>query len=237
MREDMFKIIVERPRHGWRGHPRCRGRLAGDDDLPAKIGLKRHVAVTRIRSKGLNENLTPLKRYLGRQVGRPWNDVYSEIAATLDTGHTVKQHVRQHLDDFVARKIAVDKDGTWFQGHNRSYSGRRLPWHQPYYVDPLDGILKDSRRRWIALGLDPNPWRRPKERLDPNVRRIDEWRELRCIGGIWYEIRFHREPEALAWVYDLVRRTLVPANQRHAIAKRQLSRDELPEFGITNSNS
>lgn len=39
-------------------------------------------------SKVLNENLTPLRRYLERQVGRPWNKVYSEIAVGLKVTST-----------------------------------------------------------------------------------------------------------------------------------------------------
>jgi hypothetical protein len=35
-------------------------------------------------------------------VGRPWNKVYSEIAAHLRADNTVQQHVRDHLRNFVA---------------------------------------------------------------------------------------------------------------------------------------
>ena len=49
----------------------------------------------------LNENLAPLQRYLARQVGRPWNKIYAEIAEHLKPTSTVQQHVRDHLKDFV----------------------------------------------------------------------------------------------------------------------------------------
>jgi len=234
MREDMFKVIVERPRTGWRSMPRCRGRLAGEDDLPTKIGMKRHVTITRIRSRWLNENLNPLKRYLGRQVGRRWDDVYSEICATLDTGHTVKQHVRQHIDDFVVRKVVSDRDGEWMNGRAHPFGRHARVWHQPYYVDPEDGVLKDSMTLWAARGIVPRSWKHPKPQPDPNVRVLDEMRELRCIDGNWYEIGFHVEPDALAWTFDLVERQLVPAAKRYAVSKRQLSRSELKAFGISN---
>jgi hypothetical protein len=234
MREDMFKVIVERPRRGWRSAPRCRNRLSGEDDLPVKIGMKRHVALTRIRTKWLNENLKPLERYLGRQVGRPWNDVYSEICATLAPGHTVKEHVRQHVDDFVARDVVVGRDGKWFCTGNRRFGIRAGQWRQPYYVDPDDGLLKESAELWKRLGLDPNPWRRPKPVPDPNVRFLNPMRDLRCIDGVWYEIDYDRVPDALAYVFDLIERKLVPQNSRHAVAKRQLSRAELKAFGLAN---
>ncbi len=235
MREDMFKIIVERPRWGSRSTYRPRHRLAGEDDLPVKIGMKRHAAVTRIRCKSLNENLNPLRRYLGRQLGRRWDEVYSEIAATLAPGHTVKEHVRQHLDDFVARRITVGRDGQWIHASGRHRFGTRpAPWHQLYYVDPGDGRLKESASLWKKLKLDPFPWKRRKAESDPNVRVLDKMRELRRIGGIWYEVIFNRNTLAEELVFDLLSRTRVPANTRHAAAKRQLSRAELDAFELKN---
>lgn len=235
MRDDMFKVIVERPRRGWRSAPRMRGRLAGEDDLPTKIGMKRHIAVTRQKTKWLNENLQPLKRYLGRQIGRKWDDVYSEISATLDPGHTVKRHVRQHLDDFVAR-ITIGRHGEWMSVSDRGRFLQTLPWFQPYFVDPEDGRLKDSAAHWKALGIDPRAWRRrPAPETDPNVRVLDAMRELRCVDGVWYEIGYRIDPAALAWVFDLVERALAPASKRHAVTKRQLSRAELKLFGLANS--
>lgn len=235
MREDMFKVIVERPRHGSRARTHGRGRLAGEDDLPVKIGLRRHIAVTGQKTKWLNENLNPLRRYLGRQVGRRWNDVFSEIAATLAPGHTVKEHVRQHLDDFVARKVVVDEDGNWESlTRRRRFLRQGLPWYEDFYVDPRDGVLKDSAVLWKTLGLDPwrRRWRPPEP--DPNVRPLAPMCELRRIAGIWYEIGYDREPGGLATVFDLVQHKLVPIGQRHAVSKRQLSRSELIDFGIAN---
>lgn len=123
MREDMFKVIVERPRRG-ADFRINRSRLAGEDDVPSRIGMKRFRALNRTRSKWLNENLAPLERYLMKQVGRPWTKVYSEICENLDTNHTVKQHVRDHLEDFVVTKVVIGRDGEWMNGNMRS--GRRF---------------------------------------------------------------------------------------------------------------
>jgi hypothetical protein len=237
MREDMFKIIVERPRSGWRSRPRARHRLAGEDDLPAKIGMRRHIAVTRQKSKWLNENLQPLKRYLGQQVGRPWDKVFSEIAATLAPGHTVKEHVRSHLGDFVARTVMIGEDGelTCPPGHKRYRPS--VPWHQIYYVDPRDGLLKDSAKLWKKRKLDPHAWRRREDKNDPNVRTLGPMRELRRIEGIWYEIGYDERPDTDMWAFDMVRRIQVSANTRHAIGKRQLARPELMKFGLINAEN
>ena len=100
MREDMFKVIVERPRLFRRRALRIKSRY---DRLPdrTKVGMKRAAQEQRGWTKGLNENLAPLRRYLWKQRGRAWDDVYSEICSRLDTRSTVKQHVRDHLEDLI----------------------------------------------------------------------------------------------------------------------------------------
>ena len=81
MRGDMPKVIVERARRG--AAPLRKGRAVRDDDLAlSKIGPKRHARL-RGGEKMLNENLSPLKRFLEKQVGRPWDKVWSEVCANL----------------------------------------------------------------------------------------------------------------------------------------------------------
>src|ERR1700730_16624160 len=129
MREDMSRVIVERPRLG--GGRTRKGRACPLDDLPKQEGMRRPY----MRSgdwKTLNENLAPLRRYLERQVGRPWNKIYSEIAQRLRIDSAVQQHVRDHLRDFVAVKPRRVRR-SWSSG-----SGR---WWQPFYVDPRTGLL------------------------------------------------------------------------------------------------
>jgi hypothetical protein len=143
MRSDMFKVLVERPR--WGRSRATAVKLNTDPDRDRKhIGLKRHVAERARCSKALNENLQPLVRYLRSQRGRRWDDVFSEICAGLDTGSTVKMHVRQHIDDYVLSRISVGRDGAWMA------DGRRLDRPHPFarrhlfWVDPADGVLKDG---------------------------------------------------------------------------------------------
>ena len=116
MREDMFKVIVERPRTGrsWATksklrYDKCEGRR--------RVSGHRLVMEHSGNTKHLNENLAPLKRYLHKQVGRRWDDVFSDICQHLDTGSTVKMHVREHLDDFVLRKVRRNEDGVLMSTH------------------------------------------------------------------------------------------------------------------------
>src|SRR5262245_32249333 len=130
MREDMSRVIVDRPRLG--GGWTKRGRTVPFSELPKCEGMRRPHKRSGMW-KALNENLNPLRRYLERQVGRPWDKVYSQIARNLRPNSTVQQHVRDHVPDFVAIKPLPQER---FEGL----------WHQPLYVDPRDGLLKRTDR-------------------------------------------------------------------------------------------
>jgi hypothetical protein len=183
MRDDMARIIVERPRIFDRGSRKGRARPL--EDLPQYEGMRRP-HLLRGWGKELNENLQPLRRYLERQVGRPWSKVYAEIAKNLRVDNTVQQHVRDHLQDFVAvtpRRVF----GGW-----RKRSGSGL-WYQPLYVDPVTGLLCRTDR------LPEEKARRLAKRhtLPDAPTRIElvADRELRLVDGLWYEVRLAPMPE------------------------------------------
>jgi hypothetical protein len=141
MRADMFKIIVERPRRGASHAPSP--KLKRTNGFVKHIGLKRHAREGAPYTKMLNENLAPMVRFLRSRTGRPWNSVFSEICQELDTGSTMKMHVRQHIQDFVLTRISIGRHGEWM------FEGRvlRAPqWfrRRSFFVDPRDGILKDE---------------------------------------------------------------------------------------------
>ena len=165
MRKDMFKVIVERPRWSVCGKPRVKLRHDPLTDR-AKVGVRRFADHQKRRTKELNENLAPLRRYLKKQRGRPWSKVYSEIRATIDARSTVKQHVLEHLEHLIVIRVSCGKDGTWL-GHG---SGGR-PWplhesHQELYVDPRDGILKEVAALRRRMGLPES------RRVDALLRRL-----------------------------------------------------------------
>src|SRR5258708_10574361 len=101
MRKDMAKVIVERPRRG--GDGRVNRRPIPWEDAPKQESVGRSHVLTG-RDKSLSDNLAPLRRYLERQVGRPWNKVYSEICAKLRRDSPLQRHLLSHIEDFVAIK-------------------------------------------------------------------------------------------------------------------------------------
>ncbi|HEX3984773.1 MAG TPA: hypothetical protein VHX12_13845 [Acidisoma sp.] len=183
MRDDMARVIVERPRIP--AFNSRKGRCKDWDELPAHEGLRRAQSLRGDR-KTLNENLKPLRRYLERQVGRPWGKVYAEIAAHLRVDNAVQQHVRDHLRDFVAVQPRRINHG-W-----HSFGGRTL-WWQPLYVDPVTGLLC----RTDQLPEEKTRRRAAQRTPAPQLERIPlaDDRELRRLRGFWYEVRLSPLPD------------------------------------------
>jgi hypothetical protein len=250
MRADMFKVIVERPRRrAWSGPGEARARLLrafADDPVPLTGRRAASLAGDR---KHLNENLAPLRRYLGRQVGRPWRKVFAEICATLGPGSTVKQHVRDHVEDLIMVRIGIGRDGAWLAGPGR---GRRDAgdWPQRLYVDPTDGIVKETAKLRRRLGLVPFPPPRRRHAPGPDPDRVarspDE--EFRRFDGIWYRLRLGAAvpagfdgPRLWCSVGDgprsARRRGATPGGAvwREVLGKHQLDARELARFGLANA--
>lgn len=161
MRQDMHKVIVERERRGGRG--RARGGLgeknAGIDDLPTKQGIRKRHQRSGLRE--LNENLAPLKRYLRKQVGRPWNKVYSEIAANLRTTSAVQQHVRHHLWDFVEQHPTIGPRGVVYGQPGWGVSQLLKLRPGDMYIHPTTGLLAVVKRKKAPARKKRAPTARP----------------------------------------------------------------------------
>jgi hypothetical protein len=209
MRSDMSKVIVERPRSGGPGtYPRARLRDAWSslDEAPLIESMG-----GRYQSKYLNENLQPLVRFLRSNLGRPWNKVRSEIAASLscDSG----------------RDVLVENDLGWW-GPKGPLVSRGSYW--TFYVCPRTGLLR----------LAP-PLRKQKAVApDPDRRVLGNDRELRRIDGVWYEVSVAPIPATGVGVAEratltrAMREDPLWASGRCAASKRQLGTREIRRLGL-----
>jgi hypothetical protein len=172
MREDMYKVIVERPRRGKEGYATA-ARLRKDFDGPTRLGMRAGYGYRR-----LNENLAPLRRYLHAQTGRPWNKVFSEICAGIDRRDTVQQHIHQHIRDFIA--IDVDVCRGQYQG---------------LYVDPRTGLIRSNKncRSW-RHGIAERR-RREQAEVEARRRKVDERTYLLLLNEIWFTVEIDVMPE------------------------------------------
>jgi hypothetical protein len=255
MRDDMDKVIVERPRRGgsWQGDGRA---WRNSKEAGSHLGMKRGYH----RTKWLNENLAPLKRWLHKQVHRPWDKVYAELCSGIDRRSTVQAHIFEHIDQFVVRD-AVMRDGqVWVRA---SWWGRgdRAPLeeasHVELFVHPLTGILLPNRRLREARAAQRARYGSWAERNGDQpyavYHMLDEHTQWHRVDGCWFEITLARFPERTGAMqpeekcHDVLRRCLVTRsgaaqrpgpgmpthcglygrNDVYAAAKRQLSRREV----------
>jgi hypothetical protein len=227
----MFKVIVERPRRSCgesKGGPR-RAQGIPMDEQPLAEGIRRRWT----NRKYLNENLAPLRRFLGSRIGRHWNDVFSELCENICVDSAVQKHVRDHVWDFVALQVERVDGRIRYKPGERWIVRDGYDLRHDYFVDPETGILE------AAPHMRPT-WRRPiRPRLETCVSLSDA-RQLRCSNAIWYEL----ELSALPWfgshrdhwlrrnvdAWDAKKLKEMYGRLVYARAKRQLGRREIRRY-------
>jgi hypothetical protein len=189
LREDMYKVIVERPRRGKEGDATA-ARLRKDFDGPTRLGMRAGYGY-----RSLNENLAPLRRYLHAQIGRPWNKVFGEICTGIDRRNTVQQHIHQHIRDFIAIDVDVrggqliDLVARWgFRGSGSGIS-------QGLYVDPRTVLIRPNKnyRPW-RLGIAEHR-RREQAEIAVRRRKVDERTYLLLLNEIWFSVEVDVLPD------------------------------------------
>lgn len=206
MRKDLNKVVTERERSGPRGHdydrtqfnrlnrfmdPSEREEEFAHLDLPKNESLRRPHRVLS-NSREFSDNLGAIRGLLHKNVGRPWDKVYSEFCAVFNRDSVTGQHVHQHLLDAIVRNTYM-KDG--HVCHNKKFPGRQSEvdaservdtpasrYDEKFYVHPTTGRIverKDEARS------------KYKKEPPPGVR-ISDTIELHQLKGIWY--RAHLRP-------------------------------------------
>ncbi len=255
MRNDIAKKLVERPRFGGDGKANLRSdRRKGKnpekwDDLPKKESMK-FPNIRYYSGKYLNEYFPPLKGFLRKNVGRPWNKVNSEIREHLRPSSTTQKHVLDHLyRDFV------ELTPMWIDGvphrSDLGYGGEFMPLSPgEFYVDP-HGLLKAFKPK---KGYRGRRFRRRPSAHDPR-KVINDFEEYRQILGVWFWVRYTHLRFGHSG-YDVVLRKefkvgpygcmelsgahgnathageIVPGCVRLAVEKRQLSKKTIRDEGL-----
>jgi hypothetical protein len=257
MREDMYKVILERPRR-WKGGDAAAARLRNDFDGPTRLGTRAGYGY-----RSLNENLNPLRRYLHAQAGRPWDKVFSEICANIDTRNTVQQHIRQHIHDFIAIDVGVHDGQLVDLGSRRRFLPSSFGVSQELYVDPHTGLIRVNKtyQSWRRGASE----RHLREQAEITARRrvVDERRFLMLLDDVWFHVNVdtlpseHRKENLidgkLHWYviaesrYDVVLRRnisramsaemqqckrLYGSGGLYAVSKRQMSTREIKEHRL-----
>lgn len=123
--------------------------------------------------KGFKDKLGPMYRWLQAQVGRPWDDVRSEVSQKFDTRTTAGRHiVYDHLLSSVQTTIDASYGRYSVPGdETESYSDHE------YYVDS-SGILCKKRYlgRRTGRGYEKIP--------EFDTKRIANWLGGRIVGRV-----------------------------------------------------
>ncbi len=247
MRSDMFEVIIERPRRNGHWVKDTKERRKEYESVNIINSPRREPMSIGRGDKSLNENLAPLRRFLDRNVGRPWNKVHSEIAEHLSMNSQVQKHVLVHVNDYV-EKNPVIIDGQPYspiatgprRDHYRALYSYRC--RGAFYVCPKTGILKkapEGRRN------------KPSNENAAHRKTLGDWEEARKIDGVWYLIEFAKVPES--WkdypnCFDAVAKARLSEHgmmgysgtlnqlhgdsKRYAVSKRQLSKKEIRMHGL-----
>ncbi len=210
MRPDMKDIIIDVYRRGggYSIQPFSRARLKAmsDDDVPT------HISNRYVIDSYPNDRLAPLERFLESNVGRPWNDVYSEIREHCDTRNIRGQHLWEHVVEDVL-----------------------YPWRirQGAYVDD-EGVLQYYRRpkralprpRVTVLHVNADVWYEwfPFENYDGKKYRVQPRAQWYLMKRTWEE---YTTP-----LFDYSKRPAVQIGHsepkyREVITKRQCSKRQL----------
>lgn len=220
MRKDMHRLLVERGSTGGiTRKKRIKQKLKAD---PEYEGTKR-LPMGRGRQYGYGQKwrtdyLAPLRRYLEKQVGRPWNDVYSEIRATIKPDSIIKNHLYHHLE------LEVVKHVEYIDGTPYNKGGRH--WYPVcgFYVCPETGLLKKNPR----VSRKRKPARSPV-----TVVRLNRDRWYEKIHGQWYFFSVER------WIEKVpkIRRdeggnfvTQLEEQEFKQVWKKQLNKKELKQL-------
>ena len=134
MRDDFRKVVIERARWGSR-LPNLKTRWStARYDPDADYGLPK---TWDWPQKSFSDHLSPLRRYLQKQVGRPWRKVEAEILRTLDTRNLIGKHLWTHAKQMVETEVRMSPDGRALD--LRGYEIRDL------YVHPRTGLLRRQK--------------------------------------------------------------------------------------------
>jgi hypothetical protein len=198
------------------------------EDEPKRISSGRDRQYVDPRT--FTDVLNPLKRFLQKNIGRPWDKVYSDLRGGLDVRKVTGRHVFQHLERMVELNC--------FEDENRQiqYLDESRQWRRPgvegFYVHPRTGLLSYAPRTSKAEAQRGSLDRRPVEGF-----WIDDTRAYRIVNGIWYVVnhqivRVSRKAASFPEAWDAVRRAKVrlhTGNNFVAIQKTQCNREQIAE--------
>jgi hypothetical protein len=194
MRKDFHKVLTEDPRRLSRStfHPirNAKENAVFDDEFSGgKESMMKRRRVARGERKSFGDHLSPLRRFMAKNVGRPWNDVYSEICQTFDQRKFTNKHIMQHVErDCIENNVCLI-DGkihafSRWDGWEPIKPTDNQKW-ATYYAHPVTGVL--------CSNFEPNATGSAKRKAEERdaerharFRVHDRDTHLYLIDGVWF---------------------------------------------------
>lgn len=186
MRKDFHKVVTERPRVKYivknnRSDKRTYDHI---DDVPpgGKVSIRRPY---RSNSFNFSDHISPLRRFIEKQIGRKWDDVFSEISKQFPSGGVLNDHIRGHVWDFISHNTSMGPNGVVLD-HGGKWGGSVRPVSpNEIYVHPETGMV---------CRMPSDVPSRKKRRLEREARirntvvALSKKARLLKIKGCWYYV-------------------------------------------------
>lgn len=164
--------------------------------------------------KDFGENLNPLRRYLLNQIGRNWDDIYSEISKNCDKESAIGNHIYEHLWSFIVKPEEIEIiDGV---PHRFCYVNKQLERLETrarfldiVWISPEDNILRKVPFR----SFKPFGHLKDKENLDDIfIKYNDETYIAKSILNEWFVLTLKKQEYRKAKIISSLDRSLVDIN-------------------------
>lgn len=217
MRPDIAKVVVERPRNNL-----ASARFAAKSRRRKNNDRRHFEDAPRVQSMGrwgyygkeLTDFLAPLSGLLRKNVGRRWDDVYSEMRQYLNPTSTLQKHIFEHLWGYVERNAVLNDEGVPCRRERGPAGWTLVPlgtgwrsWHQSFFIHPTSGLLLavTAVREGKPEPVRPHGWRRLND--DQNDECIVQGRNVYVrYNGIWFHVDMRPVPKDSPWGSNVVRR-------------------------------
>lgn len=226
MRQDIQKVLCERQRSGsseksiktrLKLNPNLFNSYCDDDGydcVDADPGPIRFSSARRrqeshgVFHKRHSHNYRAMTQFLRKAVGRPWDDVFSEICQNIDQRSDIGYHFFRNLRWTVESNVIFNiEDGKPYHGCSRGryeYNG--------FYIH--NGILCENER--------PR-YQRPKAPVDSIHWYGDVWFQLENLkrpakcGCLHYKPRIDRTDPGYYWKYSNTPETCIHGNEQTTV--------------------
>lgn len=259
------KLIVERQRRGsgnkYHDYRHIKGNAINDDffdfeedDInmaaPRLLEPMRRPYKQYYAEKEFSDFTSPIKGFVRKNVGRKWNEVFSEFCAEYDQRAIINKHLFDHLKQNVCRKV-YEVNGE-LQVRTRWQVKPLKDSYEEYYVDPRDGILKRNNdyADWKQHRREYNL--KAQQERDKNRKVVDRFHEYHLMDGIWFLVTFIELPGERVRTstysyyskranyyyaveyqlrYDILKKEVV-SGKRYAASRRTASKKEIRDFHL-----